>query len=172
MNTADRSIALIDLALRRRFAFEEVMPEPEILSGRPGPIPDPDGGEPIFLDRMLDRINQRVEFLYDRDHTIGHSYFMDVRTFEDLVDVFQRKVLPLLQEYFYGSWDRIQMVLHDLTDENDVDDRPKAHPNAIVGHVIQPARDVLGVSDPAYDTRRSYRVNEELTAESFRKIYR
>jgi 5-methylcytosine-specific restriction protein B len=172
MNTADRSIALIDLALRRRFTFEEVMPNPDILTGQPGPIEAPDDDEPILLDKMLDRMNERIEFLYDRDHTIGHSYFMKVASFEDLVAVFRFKIIPLLQEYFYGNWERIQLVLHDLLDERDADGRPRTHANAIVEHSIQKAKVLLGIADAAYETVRSYRVTDEITPESFRKIYR
>ena len=76
MNSADRSIALLDLALRRRFTFEEVPPEHEILAANPGPITT-DDGDTIELDRLLDTMNQRIEYLYDRDHAIGHSYFIE-----------------------------------------------------------------------------------------------
>lgn len=171
MNTADRSIALLDLALRRRFTFDEVMPEPTLLSGHA--VEAPDGGEPIQLDQMLDHINQRIEFLYDRDHAIGHSYLMNVKTFDDLVRAFHQKIIPLLQEYFYGSWEKVQLVLGDLIDEREqADGGPKLHPDAIVEHVVQPVTQILGVSDSAYEPMRSYRVRTELSPASFRKIYR
>lgn len=169
MNTADRSIALMDLALRRRFRFQELMPDHSILATKPGPVAG--DGAPIYLDRLLDAMNQRIEYLVDRDHTIGHSYLMRVASFEDLVAVFRHEILPLLQEYFYGDWSKIQLVLADLTDEADRDGSPKAHPDAIVQHNIQNPRDVVGLSDDAYVTRRSYEVNEDLTARSFRKVY-
>ncbi|MEW4454576.1 AAA family ATPase [Bremerella sp. JC817] len=169
MNTADRSIALLDLALRRRFSFEEVMPDPSLLT-RVAPIETEDG--PIHLDLMLDRMNQRIEFLYDRDHTIGHSYLMKVRTFDELQTVFLEKIVPLLHEYFYGDWEKVQLVLGDLVDGNEQDGRAKCHPAAIVGHQVQVASKVLGVTSDNYQDQRSYAIAEELSPESFRKIYR
>ena len=170
MNTADRSIALLDLALRRRFTFDEMMPDPGLLATLPGPVVTEDGVE-IHLDKLLDAINQRIEYLYDRDHALGHSYLMNVKTFEDLERAFQQKILPLLQEYFYGDWHKIQLVLGDLTGGEDVDYRPKAHQHAIVSHVVQRPKRLFGVEDEAFQDRRSYVINDELSAESFLKIY-
>ena len=103
MNTADRSIALMDTALRRRFEFVEMMPEYSDLKE----VADIDIGE------MLKTINERIEYLYDRDHTIGHAYFIDVSDLKTLANVFKNKILPLLQEYFYDDWEKIRLVLGD-----------------------------------------------------------
>jgi hypothetical protein len=117
MNTADRSIALMDTALRRRFTFLEMIPEPQLLIDE---NETPLVIKGIDLQQMLIRMNERIEFLYDREHTIGHSYFMKLNGIEDeetgwstLQDIFKRQILPLLQEYFYDQWDRIRLVLGD-----------------------------------------------------------
>lgn len=109
MNTADRSIALLDTALRRRFEFVEMMPDSEYLKDKK----ISDSRNTIELDRLLESMNNRIEFLLDREHTIGHSYFMDVESIEDLCKVFKNKIIPLLQEYFYDDYAKIIAVLND-----------------------------------------------------------
>ena len=108
MNTTDRSIALMDTALRRRFEFIQMLPDLEVLNDLLV-----DG---INIKLMLEKINKRVEYLYDRDHTIGHAYFMSLKenaTFEELENIFRNKIIPLLQEYFYDDWEKIRLVLAD-----------------------------------------------------------
>ena len=108
MNTADRSIALIDTALRRRFKFVEMQPRPEVLSGV-----EVDG---INVTEMLRVMNKRIELLYDREHTIGHSYFMplvDTPTINCLAEIFRNSIIPLLQEYFFDDYEKIRLVLAD-----------------------------------------------------------
>ncbi len=103
MNTADRSIALLDLALRRRFTFVELMPDPTRLAGKV--IAD------VALDALLTRLNQRVAALLDRDHQIGHSYLLGVETLDDLRFAWYHRIVPLLQEYFYNDGERLKAVL-------------------------------------------------------------
>ena len=100
MNTADRSIALLDIALRRRFNFMEIMPEYTILKEV----------EDIKVNLLLSSINEKIEFLLDREHTIGHSYFLNISTFEELVKVFKNSIIPLLQEYFYDDFEKIKTI--------------------------------------------------------------
>lgn len=114
MNTADRSIALMDTALRRRFNFEEMMPDPSVIDGIKV--------ESLDVATMLRTINTRIEYLYDREHTIGHAFFTKLRTnpsLEVLAEIFRNNVVPLLQEYFYEDYEKIQLVLGDNDKSSD-----------------------------------------------------
>ena len=115
MNTADRSIALMDTALRRRFSFEEMMPDSNVLRDM-GINTISSDGQTIDVADMLDVINERIEYLYDREHTIGHAFFTvlaDNPSIDKLAEIFENKVIPLLQEYFYEDYGKIQLVLGD-----------------------------------------------------------
>lgn len=121
MNTADRSLALLDTALRRRFEFVPVMPDARDDSGAPlAGLRVSSGEQVIDIPRMLDAINQRVEALYDRDHCIGHAYFTPLAKVPDgderlvaLQQIFSTRILPLLEEYFFEDWQKIRLVLAD-----------------------------------------------------------
>lgn len=112
MNTADRSIEALDTALRRRFSFIEMQPDSDIIfhEHESGGIISEDDIE-INLVKLLDTINSRIELLIDKDHQIGHSYFIQVNNLEDLKLTFKNKVIPLLEEYFYGDYGKIGLVL-------------------------------------------------------------
>ena len=119
MNTADRSIALMDTALRRRFHFIEMMPDVDVLKD----IKITDNSKTLDVSQMLQIMNNRIEYLYDREHTIGHAFFTgltDKSTVKDLASIFKNKIIPLLQEYFYEDYAKIQLVLGDngKTDPN------------------------------------------------------
>lgn len=117
MNTADRSITSLDTALRRRFEFVEMMPDATKLEGKVI--------EGINLQKMLTAINERIEFLYDREKTIGHAYLLDIKNLDDLKEVFQNKIIPLLQEYFYRNYALIQAVLNDNGMIKEIEDSKK-----------------------------------------------
>ena len=111
MNTADRSVEALDTALRRRFSFQEMPSNPDLIKTE-GVLKDANGVlEGIDLVKLLGIINNRLEKLLDKDHLIGHSYFMNIKTVEELEVVFRNKVIPLLQEYFYGDYGKIGLVL-------------------------------------------------------------
>ena len=108
MNTADRSLAGLDIALRRRFTFKEMPPKPELLDDVLI------GG--VNMGQLLRKINERIEVLLDRDHCLGHAYFMSLKekgSIDDLKFIFRQQILPLLQEYFFEDWERIAWVLND-----------------------------------------------------------
>jgi len=114
MNTADRSIATIDTALRRRFFFKEMMPQPDVLAGVTV--------EDLSVSDILMRMNKRITVLYDREHTIGHAYFMPLKespTLETLAQIFTNNIIPLLQEYFYEDYEKLQLVLGDNRKQSD-----------------------------------------------------
>ena len=111
MNTADRSIALMDTALRRRFQFVEMMPDADVLRKIGA-----DKVQDLDVAAMLEKINERITFLYDREHTIGHAFFTKIAKNPDLKtleSIFKKSVIPLLQEYFYEDYQKIQLVLGD-----------------------------------------------------------
>lgn len=115
MNTADRSLAMMDTALRRRFDFVEMMPKPELLTDVIV--------NGIDLKELLIKLNERIAILYDREHTLGHAFFMPVKelysngkeglAFKELQTVFKNKIIPLLEEYFFEDWSKIRLVLAD-----------------------------------------------------------
>ena len=105
MNTADRSIALLDTALRRRFEFVEMMPEPYHASISTDI-------EEVNCQELLVAMNDRIRFLLDREHQIGHTYFIDIDDLKSLEATFKNKIIPLLQEYFYDNWEKIDLVLN------------------------------------------------------------
>ena len=141
MNTADRSLAVLDTALRRRFEFVAVMPDTRDAPGAPlAGLRVTTEDDEIDVPRMLAAINRRIEALYDRDHCIGHAYFMALRDAEDgsarlgaLELVFRRRVLPLLEEYFFEDWRKIRLVLAD---------NRKPEPEQFILEDIAPDRDL------------------------------
>ena len=114
MNTADRSIALMDTALRRRFNFIEMMPDCRTIED----VVIRQNGKEVNIGNVLDIINRRIEFLFDREHTIGHAFFTSLKNDNSnsigrLAAIFRNSIIPLLQEYFYDDYEKIRLVLGD-----------------------------------------------------------
>ncbi|MCL5110976.1 MAG: EVE domain-containing protein [Chloroflexi bacterium] len=125
LNTADRSIALLNLALRRRLTFVELMPDPTLL----GKVAEVD------VRALLERLNERIAVLLDKDHQLGHSYFLDDGDTQRLRFVWYHRVLPLLQEYFYNDGARLRAVLGDKFVRPLVPDKPT---QAALGDLYEP----------------------------------
>lgn len=163
MNTADRSIERLDTALRRRFAFFEMMPNPTLLESYQNCLVSETEADPLSLKDVLSAINERITYIYDRDHQIGHSYFLDIPELEngsynldDLSKVFKNKIIPLLQEYFYGNYQKIRFVLGITGKENNDQDmivRRKAKYTYVAQN-----KDLLDDMD---DEEESYEINDD-----------
>lgn len=154
MNTADRSIALMDTALRRRFRFIEMSPDPSILQGVSV------GG--VDLECLLDVMNRRIEALYDRDHMIGHAYFTGLSSDDDvdaLKEIFLKSIIPLLQEYFFDDHEKIRAVLGD--------DQRKSGPQILMER--PDSSQLFGSSIYNMDLEKTYRINSE--ALDHREVY-
>lgn len=148
MNTADRSIATIDTALRRRFSFKEMMPDAEVLKDI--------FVEDISISEMLSRMNKRISVLYDREHTIGHAYFIPLRenrTLEKLSEIFENAIIPLLQEYFYEDYEKIRLVLGDNKKQNKDEQFIIAAENNY--------EDLFGSTDIGFDDSIAYEINKK-----------
>jgi 5-methylcytosine-specific restriction protein B len=152
MNTADRSIAFIDIALRRRFQFKEMMPDLELVENIVGAI----GG--VSVKTLLGTINRRIEFLYDRDHMIGHSYFLECRSLADLRDTILKNIIPLLQEYFYGDWEKICLVLGCGNNGNGGSSK---NPYPVIRAEKLVEKDILGFDHQDYDDCYRFEVKSE-----------
>lgn len=155
MNTADRSIALMDTALRRRFEFIEMMPKEELLTD-------------IVIDNvnvkeMLETMNRRIEALYDREHTLGHAFFMPLKnkekaTLDQLASIFKNKIIPLLQEYFYEDYEKIMLVL-GINLQNKDDSK----------FISVKSNENLFKNSPDIDLNSTYKINKDSFKDSFKE---
>jgi len=159
MNTADRSIATIDTALRRRFRFKEMLPDATVLTGI-----SVDG---ISISEMLVRMNKRISVLYDREHTIGHAYLIPLKenaTIEQLAEIFENAIVPLLQEYFYEDYEKIRLVLGD----NNKDIKEEQ----FIVAVENDYNELFGSADIGFDDSVTYEINRAAfdNIEAYRSI--
>ena len=155
MNTADRSLATMDTALRRRFDFIEMMPDYTQLNSLTV--------KGINMGALLRTLNDRIEYLYDREHTLGHAFFMTIAKkesdddrFNELASVFKKKILPLLQEYFFEDWEKIRLILGD----NQKDDKTQQ----FVTHQEVNTQQLFGASyaaDQYAEDRKVYVINDD-----------
>jgi len=157
MNTADRSIALLDTALRRRFSFVEMMPDSGVLDGIEV--------EGISISALLKTLNRRIEVLFDREHTLGHAYFTPLRqspSIQTLGGIFRDRVIPLLQEYFYDDYEKIRLVLGE-------EKRPEAHRFFEMDDADP--QELFG-AEPEFEVSPVYRVNPDafFDAEIYRNL--
>lgn len=157
MNTADRSIALLDTALRRRFSFVEMMPDSGVLDGIEV--------EGISISSLLITLNRRIEVLFDREHTIGHAFFTSLRqspSIQTLGEIFRDKVVPLLQEYFYDDYEKICLVLGD---------RKRPEQRQFFKVETADLQSLFGV-EPEFEVNPTYRINPEafFDAEVYRNL--
>ena len=157
MNTADRSIALLDTALRRRFSFVEMMPDSGVLDGVEV--------EGISVSGLLTTLNRRIEVLFDREHTLGHAFFTPLRqspSMQTLGEIFRDKVIPLLQEYFYDDYEKICLVLGD-----------RKRPEQQQFFQVEPPdlQSLFGV-EPEFEVNPTYRINPDafFDAEVYRNL--
>lgn len=189
MNTADRSIALMDTALRRRFDFQEMMPNLAVLSGNNELVQDFNSDtkqdndlivdNDINIRLLLKKINQRIEYLYDRDHTIGHAYFMSLEGKSgdeakvELDNIFRNKIIPLLQEYFYDDWEKIQIVLGDHPEQFKKKSNLKEFTSyQFVQSTEIKEMDILGFDHPDIENDGvEYKINTKFENGSYKKIY-
>jgi hypothetical protein len=141
MNTADRSVEALDTALRRRFSFVEMLPNPSKLQGK-----IIDG---VDLKLLLETMNERIEVLVDRDHTIGHAFLINIKSIDELRNAFANKIIPLLQEYFYGNYRKMEMVIgssfFNITEANKVKFAVQSEDFDADGKMYQ----ILNISDKA-----------------------
>lgn len=167
MNSADRSVGAIDIALRRRFKFIPMVPDSTLIANelRMNGI-DPHDVDGIDVIKLFDTLNSRIEILLNRNYMLGQASFMAVRNGQDIVNVIRDKVVPLLEEYFYSDLQKVQMVFNDLDEAGDLKDNPVyIHSTLAVDDYF----DYIG--DYLLEDKNHYFVNPALSERSLQHIY-
>lgn len=167
MNSADKSIAGIDIALRRRFEFinrpcdYDSLKNTIIANGI-----NPNNIDGIDIINLLITLNQRLELLLDENHIIGHAYFIKVKNATDIIEIIRKKIIPLLEEFFFDDLQKIQLVFNDL------DENGELRQNAIYVHKELDIEKILPfVGDYEIENKKTYKPNEKISVESIVKIY-
>lgn len=156
MNSADRSIALIDTALRRRFTFIEYSADYSLLSNNV---------EGINIQELLKAINSRIEILLDKDHKIGHAYLINIKSKNQLCDAFRNKIVPLLEEYFYGDYEKIQLVFGDNPEFN-----KNKESRVITNNQSSDQRQLFGKEIDGFEEKIIYQVNDKISFQKYEDI--
>jgi 5-methylcytosine-specific restriction protein B len=125
----------------------------------------------INIGKFLQALNERIEIIFDRDHMIGHAYFINIKTKEELDGVMKNKIIPLLQEYFYDDWEKIQIVLGDFKtqkiDNKDVDDADRF----VISKNVNENK-VLGFEYEDIDEEQKiFEINDDFTNQAYTKVY-
>ena len=168
MNSSDKSIAQIDIALRRRFKFEKIQPSSRVireefkLRGL-----DAENIDGVNLVKLFDVINKRVSYLLDSDHQIGHSYFLKMDNLTHISEVIRAEIIPLLEEYFYNDLEKIQLVL------NDVSESGQDRANAIYrSEILSPDTLFTSTDDSSLEEEKKvFSIADEIKLDSITKIY-
>lgn len=167
MNSADRSVGAIDIALRRRFKFVPMVPDSSVIASelRMNGI-NPEEVDGINVIKLFDTMNSRIELLLDRNHLLGHALFMNVRCGNDIVEVMRNRVVPLLEEYFFNDLQKVQLVFNDL------DEAGELRNNAVYIHEIISVDGFFEyIGDYLLDDKKHYVVNPLLDVDSLTHIY-
>ena len=167
MNSADKSVGAIDIALRRRFKFIPMVPDSKIISDEllmNGVDPEDVGG--INVIKLFDTMNSRIELLLDRNHMLGQALFMSVRTGADVVTVIRDKVVPLLEEYFFSDLQKVQLVFNDLDESGELRDNPIYMHSTIS---VDGYFDYIG--DYLLDDKKHYSTNPQMDEDSVKHVY-
>lgn len=167
MNSADRSVGAIDIALRRRFKFIPLMPDSKVIKKElmMNDI-DPSNVDGIDIIKMFDTMNHRIELLLDRNHLLGQALFLGVNCGEDVVSVIRDKVVPLLEEYFFNDLQKVQLIFNDLDETGELrDDAIYKHEEISVDSYF------TFVGDYLLDDKKHYYVSENVTSTDIKHIY-
>lgn len=167
MNSADKSIAAIDIALRRRFKFIPILPDTDVIKSELALIginaADIQG---VDLLKLFAVINARIELLLDANHRIGHSFFLNVRSAADIANVIREKIIPLLEEYFFDDVQKIQLVFNDLDDNGDLKDTAIYRHEELNVDTFFPY-----IGEYLVEDRKRFSVAQTISIDSLKQIY-